>query len=186
MAAHAPQSPIRYPALTRSLHWLVAIMVIATMPIGMAMQQEGLARPTQDLLYILHKNGGVILLLLVLLRLVWRARHPAPPMPASLPGWQVAVAKLTHWLLYGLLLVMAISGYIRVAAGGFPIEMLDALGIPKLVPRSDSLAETAKAIHGTARFGLALLILMHIGAALQHLLIKRDGVFGRIWPPFGR
>lgn len=186
MATSAYQSPRRYPALTRFLHWLVALMVIATMPIGMVMIQQGLARPTQDLLFILHKNGGVILLLLVILRLIWRARHPAPPMPASLPGWQVAVAGLTHWLLYGLLLTMAISGYVRVAAGGFPIEMLDALGIPKLVPRSDTLAETAKAIHGTVRFALALLILMHVGAALQHLLIKRDGVFGRIWPPLGR
>lgn len=186
MAHPATQSPTRYPALTRFLHWLVAIMVLATMPIGMTMVQEGLARPTQDLLFILHKNGGVILLLLVILRLIWRARHPAPPMPASLPGWQVMVASATHWLLYGLLLVMAISGYVRVSAGGFPIEMLDALGVPRLVPRSDSIAETAQAIHGTVRFALALLILMHIGAALQHLIIKRDGVFGRIWPPFGR
>lgn len=186
MAQTIAHTPARYPALTRALHWLVALMVIATIPIGMIMQQEGLARPTQNLLFILHKNGGVILLLLVILRLVWRARHKAPPMPASLPGWQVVVASATHWLLYGLLLVMAISGYVRVAAGGFPIELLDALGVPKLVPRSDTLAETAKAIHGTVRFALALLIVMHVGAALQHLLIKRDGVFGRIWPPFGR
>jgi cytochrome b561 len=177
--------PRRYPALTRFLHWLVALMVIATVPIGVIMLTDGLPRPTQDLLFILHKNGGVIILLLVLLRLVWRLRHPAPPMPASMPRWQVAAAGAAHWALYGMLLVMAISGYVRVAAGGFPIEMLDALGVPRLVPRSDALAETAKWIHATARFVLVGLILLHAGAALKHLA-QRDGVFGRIWPPVGR
>lgn len=178
--------PGRYPALTRSLHWLVALMVLATIPIGAQMVQPGLDRATQDTLYILHKNGGVLILLLVVLRLIWRARHPAPPMPASMPAWQVQIAHLAHWGLYGLLIVMAVSGYVRVKAGGFPIEALDALGMPSLVPRSDALAETAKAIHFWARFALIALILAHFGAALQHLLIKRDGVFGRIWPPFGR
>jgi cytochrome b561 len=175
----------RYPALTRFLHWIVALMLIATIPIGVLMQTEGLARATQNLLYILHKNGGVILLVLVLLRILWRVIFPAPPMPASMPGWQVKVARLAHWGLYGLVLVMAISGYVRVAAGGFPIEMLDALGVPKLVPRSEPLAQTAKWVHSTARFALVALILLHVGAALKHLM-QRDGVFGRIWPPLGR
>jgi cytochrome b561 len=178
-------APLRYPALTRFLHWLVALMVLATIPIGATMVQPGLDRPTQDLLYILHKNGGVLILLLVVLRLVWRAMYPAPPMPASVPAWQVRVAHLAHWGLYGLLLVMAVSGYVRVKAGGFPIEYLDALGIPSLVPRSDALAEAAKAVHFWARFALVALIIAHLGAAMQHLLIKRDGVFGRIWPPAG-
>ena len=178
-----PAATSRYPSLTRALHWLVALLVMATIPIGATMVQPGLPRPTQDLLYILHKNGGVLILLLVLLRLVWRARHPAPPMPASVPAWQARIAGLAHWGLYGLLLVMTISGYVRVKAGGFPIEYLDALGVPSLVPRSDALAQAAKAVHFWARFALVALILAHVGAALQHLLIKRDGVFGRIWPP---
>lgn len=174
----------RYPALTRFLHWLVALMVIATIPIGNIMLTEGLPRPRQDLLFILHKNGGVIIFLLVVLRLIWRATHKAPPLPASVPDWQVAAARASHWGLYGLLLVMTVSGYVRVAAGGFPIEMLDALGVPKLVPRSDALADTAKAIHHYARFLLVALILLHVAAGLKHLF-QRDGVFRRIWPPFG-
>jgi cytochrome b561 len=87
--------------------------------------------------------------------------------------------------LYGLLLVMAISGYIRVRAGGFPIEMLDALGVPGFVPRSDALAQAAQRVHGVARFPLMALIVLHIAAGLKHL-IARDGVFGHIWPPLGR
>jgi cytochrome b561 len=62
--------------------------------------------------------------------------------------------------------------------------MLDPLGLPGLVPRSDSLAETAKSVHSTARYVLAALILAHVAAGLNHLR-KRDGVFARIWPPVG-
>ena len=170
-----------YPAMTRLLHWVVALMVLATMPIGMAMLQQGIARPTQDLLFILHKNGGVIILMLVLIRIGWRLATPSPPPPAGVPAWQMSVAKLVQGALYALLLVMAVSGYVRVRAGGFPVEMLDALGLPVLVPRSDALAETAKAIHANARYPLAALIVLHVAAGLKHA-IARDGVFGRIWP----
>lgn len=174
----------QYTMLTRFLHWLVAAMVLMTLPIGVIMLQTGLPRDLQNTLFILHKNGGVIILLLVVLRLVWRVRYPAPPRPASLPVAQARIAQGAHIALYAALLVMAVSGYIRVRAGGFPIEMLDMLGAPTLVPRSDSLAETAKAVHANARYVLAVLILAHIAAGLNHLR-KKDGVFARIWPPLG-
>ena len=180
-----PKNLQRYAPFTRLLHWVVAVMVLATFPVGVIMLTEGLARPTQDLLFILHKNGGVIILFLVLLRLVWRVFSPAPPMPATMPPLQARLARAAHWALYTLLLVMTISGYVRVRAGGFPIEMLDAMGMPAFVPRSDTLAETAKLVHANARFALALLIVGHIGAGLHHLL-RKDGVFARIWPPLGK
>lgn len=176
--------PLKYAAFTRFLHWAVALMVLATIPIGVVMLTEGLPRARQDLLFILHKNGGVIILLLVLLRIVWRVLYAAPRLPAALPRWQVLAAGVVQWALYGILLVMAISGYIRVTAGGFPIEMLDAIGFPRLVAPSETLAETAKTVHANARFGLVALIIVHTVAGLQHL-IRRDGVFSHIWPPLG-
>lgn len=177
--------PTRYPALTRALHWIVAALVIATIPAGVIMLQPDMPRGLRDTLFILHKNGGVIILALVVLRLVWRVLYPAPPLPSSLSPLQAQIARGAHFGLYALLLVMAISGYIRVRAGGFPIEMLDAIGLPGFVPRSDSLADTAKWVHATARYALIALILAHVGAALHHLR-KGDGVFARIWPPLGR
>ncbi len=164
----------------------MALLVIATIPAGQIMIQEGLARSTQNALFVFHKNVGVIILLLVLARIAYRAAYPPPPLPVSIPGWQRAVAHATHALLYLLLLVMAVSGYVRVVAGGFPLELLDALGAPRLAPRSDPLAETAKAVHYYARFALVALILAHIGAALHHGLFKRDGVFSRMWPAGAR
>ena len=175
----------RYVGPVRFLHWVVAIAVIATYPVGTAMLTEGLARSTEDLLLILHKNGGVLIFLLVVLRLGWRLRHPAPPFPAHMPIWQSRIAVAAHWALYALLLVMTVSGYVRVRAGGFPIEMLDALRIPTMIPRSDGMAETAKGIHATARLFLGALILVHVAAAMHHLW-RRDRIFERIWPPIGR
>lgn len=174
-----------YKAPARYLHWIVAVLVISTFPVGVLMVDGGFERPVQDTLYIYHKNMGVVILLLVLLRLLYRAMNPPPPLPAHITGIQRLAAEGTHILLYVLLLVMTVSGYVRVKAGGFPIEYLDALGVPSLVPLSKPLEETAKAIHGTARFALALLILAHIGAAVFHGVVKKDGVFSRMWPRRG-
>lgn len=176
----------RYTATARMLHWIVALMVLATIPIGTVMLQEGLARSTQDTLFILHKNGGVLILLLVLARIAWRIGNPPPPLPADVPPWQRAISQIVHLGLYAMLLFMAVTGYVRVAAGGFPIEMLDAIGMPRLAPRSDELAESAQTLHRYGRLVLIALIALHVGAALYHALVLRDGILRRIWPPFGR
>lgn len=184
MSTKSDQPVLRYSSITRLLHWVSAVLILSTIPIGVIMLRDGLARPTQDLLFILHKNGGVIIFALVVARLVWRAISPTPPLPATLPDWQHRAAKLGHGALYTMLLVMAISGYVRVRAGGFPVEMLDALGLPGLVPRSEPLAKFAQSVHFYGRYVLAALILGHIAVAIQHM-IRRDGVMRRIWPPIG-
>jgi cytochrome b561 len=176
----------RYTFPARLLHWLVAAMVLATIPIGTVMIREGISRPVQDTLFILHKNGGVIILLLVLARIAWRWANPPPPLPTSVPPLQRQLARLGHYALYAALLFMATTGYVRVAAGGFPIEMLDAIGVPRLAPRSDALAETAKAAHYWGRYVLILLVLGHVAVTLHHAFVRRDGIFWRMWPPFGR
>lgn len=171
-----------YRPLARALHWIVALLVLALIPVGVTMTQQGLDRSLQDTLFTFHKHAGLLVLVLVAWRLAYRAIHPAPPLPASMPRWQKGAAHVSHALLYVLLIVMAVSGYVRVAAGGFPIEALDALGMPKLAPRSDTIAETAKTIHGIVRYALVAFIIVHVGAALHHGLVRRDGIFSRMWP----
>jgi cytochrome b561 len=174
--------PASYKPLAKALHWLTALLVLLTIPAALLMLTPGIERSVQDPLFIFHKNIGVVILVLVALRLAYRTVNRPPPLPDSVPVWQCHVASINHWLLYGLLLAMAISGYTRVTAGGFPLEALDAMGLPRPVPRSDSLAETAKTIHATLRYPLIALIVLHIGAALHHAIIKRDGVFQRMLP----
>jgi cytochrome b561 len=174
-----------YKPLAKLFHWLTALLVLLTIPAALIMLTPGIERSVQDPLFLFHKNIGVVILVLVALRLAYRIVNPPPPLPASVPVWQARLASATHWLLYGLLLAMAVSGYVRVTAGGFPLEVFDRLGLPRPVPRSDSLAETAKSIHAFLRYPLVALIVVHIGAALHHAIIKRDGVFGRMLPGRG-
>lgn len=171
-----------YSTTSRWLHWVTALVVLTTVVAGLVMTGEDLSRSLQNALFIFHKNIGVVILLLVILRLLVRSFSTVSPLPAIVPRWQKRAAAASHAALYVLLIIMAVSGYVRVRAGGFPIEALDAMGVPPLIPRSDTVADTAKAIHSNARFALIALIALHVGAALQHGLVKRDGVFSRIWP----
>lgn len=175
----------RYTGTARGLHWLMAVFILLTIPAGLVMVQPGLDRSLQNGLFIYHKNIGVLLLILIVGRLVWRLRNPPPAKPSSLTPIQARIAEFTHIAMYALLFLVPIAGYVRVKAGGFPIESLDALSIPSLVPRSEALVEVAKTVHYGAGLLLIALIAMHIGAALFHGVVKQDGVFSRMWPPVG-
>lgn len=172
-----------YRSGARLLHWGMALLVLLTIPAGYVMIQKGLPRPLQDTLFLFHKNVGVLLLLLIVARMVYRKLRRPPPEPLHLHPLQRLAATLTHIGLYVLLLVMPLAGYVRVRAGGFPIESLDAMGIGSFLPRSEALANAAKAIHFYGSFALVLLVAAHIGAALLHGLILRDGIVARMWPP---
>ena len=172
-----------YSTPSRLFHWGMAVLILSTLPVGYLMVQQGLGRSLQNALFIYHKNVGVVLLGLILARMIWRWRRPAPPLPDSVPPGQARVAHLTHGLLYLLMLVVPLAGYVRVRAGGFPIEALDALGLPTLVPRSDALAAVAKSVHYGAGIAISVLIALHVGAAVYHARVKRDGLLARMWPP---
>lgn len=174
-----------YGRTARLFHWVTVLLVLGMFPAGAIMVQEGLARPTQDALFIFHKNVGSVLLLLVLLRLAWRAISPPPPPPSEMPGWQRRLSGIVHVGLYAMLLFMTVTGYVRVGMGGFPLELADSLGVPRL-PRNEAIAEAASTAHFYGRFVLLGLILLHVAGALQHALIRRDGVMSRMWPPLGR
>lgn len=174
-----------YGTTARLVHWLVAVLVILMIAAGLTMT-SGVDRATQDALFIFHKSTGALLLILIAFRILWRLTHPAPPLPSSVPPLQQFAAHATHLGLYFFLVVMVVSGYVRVTTGGFPIELLNALGVPPLLPRAEAVAKVAQSVHAIAKYGLILLILMHVGAAAFHGLILRDGVFSRMWPPVAR
>ena len=142
-----------FGTVSRLFHWVTVLLVLVMIPVGVVMTQD-VPRPLQDSLFILHKGLGPVVLVVVLLRLLWRAFHPAPPLPASVPPLQARVAKLVHAGLYFFLLVQAISGYVRVTAGGFPIETLESVGIPPLLPKSEGIGDIASTIHRISAFCL--------------------------------
>ncbi len=175
---------MRYGTVSRLFHWLTVVLVAVMIPVGLVMVQD-IPRSVQDPLFILHKGLGPLVLVVVLLRLAWRAFHPAPPLPASLPAVQVRLAQAVHVGLYVFLILQAVSGYARVTTGGFPNEVLTRLGIPPLLPKAEAVGEFASGVHAVSAVVLIVLIGIHVGAAAYHGIVRRDGVFSRMWPPFG-
>lgn len=175
----------QYSGMSRFIHWVMAILVLGMIPVGFWMIQDGLSRSLQNFLFISHKNIGVLLLIFIFIRIWNRLRRPPQLVPVPMAPLQEWAAQLTHFALYALLLIMPLAGYIRVRAGGFPIESLDALGVPAFVSKSESLAGFAKSVHFYGSYALAALLVAHIGAALLHRFVFKDGVMARMWPPFG-
>jgi cytochrome b561 len=174
-----------YGTTARLFHWLTALLVFIMIPVGIAMTSEGFDG-IRDELYMIHKGTGATLLVLVLLRVVWRLARPAPPMPDSVPPVQQRLAGLNHWILYLLLVVMTVSGYVRTVGDGFPIELMDLLGVPTLLPEMPEVAGIMSVVHKFSVYALMAFIGAHIAAASYHGLIARDGVLGRMWPPVRR
>jgi len=159
---------VGYTLTARVLHWVTAALVLTMIPIGIAMANADFG-DAQDTLYHLHRSIGAILLPIMLGRLLWRLRHPAPPLPASMPGWQRLAAHLSHGALYTLLVVMPVTGWLTSSALGVPTVYLGLVSLPELVTPDRSLGESLVHLHHTLAFLLAILIGVPIGmfAALK-------------------
>lgn len=169
-----------YSGFAKLLHWLVAICVLAMIPIGIAMgNYQG---PTGDTLYNLHKSFGVLVLVLMAVRIVYRLRHGAPPAEPTLPPWQRGVSATVHTLLYVSLVVQAVLGYFSNSAYGAITPFFGLFEIPPALDENKPLSDRLFLIHRSLGFVIALLVLMHIGAALQHYFVRRDGVLQRMLP----
>jgi cytochrome b561 len=160
--------------LARVLHWSMAVMILAMLFIGVTMVASLHLRP---LLIDLHRPLGVAIGVLALLRLYNRLRHRPPPLPADLPAWQATAARLSHWLLYALMLAMPLIGWAMLSAGGYPIVFWQGLHLPPIVPHAPLLYAALRTAHGVLAYVLFVTVLAHVGAALFHLWVRRDGVF---------
>jgi len=171
------------PAL--ALHWITALAVIGILGVGLWMTGLPLGF-TKLNAYNWHKWIGLAVLVLTLGRLLWHWRRPPPPLPGTIVRWQAVLAPVVHWALLTLLLAMAITGWLMSSAAGVGVVWFGLLPLPDLVPRDLALFELLKTTHHfLSRFLIAVLIL-HIAAVVHHDVLRRDGVFRRMWPYGGR
>lgn len=170
----------RYSGIAIALHWLMALAIIGALGVGLYMTELPFS-PTRLKLYNWHKWAGVTILLLAALRLLWRLSH-RPPADLPMPVWQSRLAHLTHGLMYFLFFALPLAGWAYSSAAGFPIVWFGVLPLPDWVPVDKALAESFKLVHKLLAYGLAALVLMHIGAALKHHWIDRDDLLSRILP----
>ncbi|MFT3812220.1 MAG: cytochrome b [Acidovorax sp.] len=176
-------APLRYTRTAVLLHWVLALALVALFCFGLYM--TGLKfSPLRLKLYNWHKWAGITVLALSALRLLWRITHRPPELPApvrlAMPAWQRAAHHGTHHLMYLLFFAVPLIGWAYSSAAGFPVVFLGLWQLPDLVPASKELAEAIKPFHKFSAYALAALVLMHVGAALWHQFIVRDGLLSRM------
>ncbi len=170
----------RYTLPAIALHWLMALGLIGAIAMGWYVSE--LPMSVQRLKLInWHKWFGITLLLLFVLRALWRATH-RPPAAIPTPLWQARAASAVHGLLYLLMLAVPLLGWAYSNAAGFPVVWFGVLPLPDWVGPDKPLAATLKLLHKIAAWGLAGLIVAHVAAALKHHFIDRDGLLARMWP----
>jgi cytochrome b561 len=175
--------PARFPAISRFLHWLMAIMVLSMLFIGIGMVATESNR--YHALVAIHKPLGIAILILVIIRFVNRLLNPPPPLPASLPGWQRMAAEGSHYALYALMFSMPLIGWGMLSAEPYPVVLAAFLHLPPILPQSATLYAWLRQLHTVLAYLFFLTFLVHFGAALLHALVRRDGVFESM-ASFGR
>jgi cytochrome b561 len=171
----------RYTAPAIALHWLVALLIFCGWALGAYMTDLKLS-PEKLRLYSWHKWIGITVLLLACLRAAWRVTHAPPPVNLAHPRWQRIAAALTHRGLYLLMFALPLTGWMFSSASGYPVKYFGVIPLPDLVGKDKPLAELLEAVHGTLAFLLAVIVTVHVGAALKHHLFDRDDTLGRMLP----
>lgn len=186
-------NPSRYTAVAIGLHWLIAAAIIANLLLGWWMHDALKIAETQALAITgvqLHKSLGLTVLALSLLRLMWRLTHRPPPLPAHMPDWEQWAARAAHWTFYVLMIGVPLSGWLMVSAqwdGGKPLNVptlwFGLFEVQHLFGLNESaeafratFAHNAEETHEWLAKGTAVLLVLHIGAALKHHFIQRDSV----------
>jgi cytochrome b561 len=177
----------RFGLVAIVLHWTIALLVFIMLALGNIMGALASTDPLRAVLLDLHKLTGLTILALVLVRIVWRLANPVPVLPISMKSWQRICARLSHYTLYALTVLIPLTGWALVSARvQTPILMLfDRLPVPAL-PVLKYFDSGAKAVvlfwqvHDVLGGLLVLLILIHIAAAMRHHFVLSDDVLRRM------
>lgn len=185
----------RYSGLARGLHWLSAAMVLTIGVLGVWITRFEPAEEAFKLrLYNLHESLGVVLFGVTVARLAWRWRVGTPVLPAgvpavpagapTVPAGMSALARVmagaVHGLMYAVLLVQPVVGFLATNAWGFPLVLFGVLAMPVPVGTDVGLAEALSAVHQGLAVMLGLLLAAHLGGVLMHALVWRDGLLRRM------
>lgn len=170
-----------YDPLTKIFHWFMSLLIIGLIALGLYVQQLPFS-PEKLKLISWHKWGGITALILVVLRLLWRATQKPLPRIANMPQWQHASSVAVHWALYLLMLAIPISGWLMSSAKGVPTVLFGVWPLPDLIERDLPLGDTLLQIHWTLNLLLILVLIAHIGAAMKHHFLDKDEVLRRMLP----
>ena len=174
-------SAARYTPTAIALHWLIFVLIAGTFSLAVYMVDLPLS-PQKLKYFSWHKWTGVTIFMLALARVAWRLTHGAPAMPADMPAWQQRAAAATHVLLYALIVVIPVTGWLYSSASGVPTVYLGLLQLPDLVTRDKALGDQLRLVHVGLNYIMLVLIIVHAAAAVKHHWVDRDDVLRRMLP----
>lgn len=175
LTAEPTSSAQRYPAAMRVLHWCRAVLILGLIALGIYMTSLSDHDPIKHpVLYPIHKEFGMLALIVVLIALLTRARSTYPAEPTSLARWERFLATFVHRALMVLSVLVPVSGYCMsslYSKGGVPFF---GMALPRLTPIDDAASDVFTTLHTVFAFTLLALAILHILGALKHRFIDRD------------
>lgn|SRR6185437_2605651 len=174
--------PSGYSGLAKLLHWTIVVLLLVQFSIALTMPE--IHRDTvPERMINLHFSFGVLILLVAIVRLTWRVLQGEPMPLDSVPPWQVQSARVVHWLLYALLFVIPVLGWMNASYRGFTVSPFGLFDMPKLIAtRASGFGWTGDVHTLLSYYVLLTLIGLHGAAALYHWLVRRDSVLQRMLP----
>ena len=168
-----------YTPVAKGLHWLMAVLILGLLALGIYMSDLPLS-PQKLQLYSWHKWAGVTVFLLVWLRLAWRVTHRPPALPETLSPPMRLAAHAGHAALYGLMVVIPLSGWLMSSAKGVQTVWFGVLPIPDLLGRDKDMGDLLQLLHKGLNILLMLTLAGHLGAALWHHFVLKDDTLRRM------
>jgi cytochrome b561 len=171
---------LTYGTTAKIFHWLVVGLLIVQYPLGKFMPDIHRGMKPGDAMTF-HISFGIAILALIVLRFFWRITHPVAPA-RSLPAWQQLLSEAVHWLLYALVFVTTMTGWILASERDWSISLFFAIPLPTLPTEGSLLVNSIGKWHGTMEWALLLVIGAHVAAAMAHTFIFRDRITQRMLP----
>jgi cytochrome b561 len=173
--------PTRYSALAQIFHWVIAALIVTQFVL--ARMSENLPLGVHKLaLLARHKSVGMTVLMLAILRLLWRLKHTAPPLPAAMTRFERLAARGTHFAFYVLLFAMPLTGWMMSSAKNYSVSWFGLFTWPNLIGKNETAFDFLRSTHDLLSDVLFAIAVLHILAALKHHFWNRDDVLRRMLP----
>ena len=174
-------SPTRYGAVAQAFHWLIAALIVTQFTLALLADDLPIGIHKLALL-ARHKSFGMTVLMLAILRLLWRLKNPPPALPAGMTSLERMLARATHVAFYVLLFAMPMTGWLMSSAKNYSVSWFGLFTWPNLIAKNETAFDLLRSTHGILSVALFAIAVLHIAAALKHHFWNKDDVLLRMLP----